>query len=46
MKQKSTSKEVTINSYDDFCLFGPPDPFSYIWNSGLDVVSWCAKVRF
>jgi hypothetical protein len=31
-------------SYEDFCLYGPPDPFQYIWETGLDVVSWCSQV--
>jgi hypothetical protein len=31
-------------SYDDFCIYGPLDPFQYIWETGLDVVSWCSQV--
>ncbi|ORY26699.1 hypothetical protein BCR39DRAFT_470208, partial [Naematelia encephala] len=41
--QSSTSREIHISSFDDFCLFGPPDPFSYIWATGLNVDSWCVK---
>jgi len=43
-QQSSTSRSIWVESYDDFCLFGPPDPFNYIWSSGLNVVSWCSKV--
>lgn len=42
--QSSKSTEVWATGYDDFCLFGPPDPFNQIWNSGTNVVSWCSKV--
>jgi hypothetical protein len=41
--QDSTSKELHVNSYGDFCLLAPKDPFGYI-SGGPEVVSWCAKV--
>ncbi|KAK4689340.1 transcription factor C subunit 6, partial [Tremellales sp. Uapishka_1] len=41
--QTSTSTESFLNAHDDFCLFGPPDPFSTVVGAELNVVSWCSK---
>ncbi|RSH91737.1 hypothetical protein EHS25_009106 [Saitozyma podzolica] len=41
--QDSTNNDMWLVSYEDFCLYGPPDPFQYIWETGLDVVSWCSQ---
>ncbi|ORX40713.1 hypothetical protein BD324DRAFT_678154 [Kockovaella imperatae] len=41
--QTSTSRDIYLTGHDDICLFGPPDPFAYISDSGYNVVSWCSK---
>lgn len=40
------STGLVLNSGDDFCLYGPPEPFSDIPGAQLKVVAWCTKVRF
>ncbi|RXK35734.1 hypothetical protein M231_07023 [Tremella mesenterica] len=41
--QTSNNPNLWLISHDDFCLYGPTDPFNYIWNTGTNVVSWCSK---
>ncbi|KAL7412552.1 hypothetical protein BDY24DRAFT_363153 [Mrakia frigida] len=43
----SDSRLVTVNSIDDFCLFGPPEagPDSLIGNVEPTVVAYCTKHR-
>ena len=43
--QNITSRNISLASHDDLCLFGPPEPFSSISDTGGNVVSWCSKVR-
>ncbi|KAF7426229.1 hypothetical protein PC9H_008596 [Pleurotus ostreatus] len=41
--QTSMCQNAYLNSVDDFCLWGPPEPNSVIGNSEREVVSWCLK---
>lgn len=43
----SYSRLLTLNSVDDFCLYGPPEagPDSLIGNTEPIVVAWCTKPR-
>jgi hypothetical protein len=41
--QKSNCQTAIINSLDDFCLWGPPDPDSSIGNVEGETVAWCTK---
>jgi hypothetical protein len=38
------STGIFINSGDDFCVYGPPEPFSSIPAAQGKVVAWCTKV--
>ncbi|CAE6391635.1 unnamed protein product [Rhizoctonia solani] len=39
----SLCQTATINSLDDFCLWGPPEPNSLIGNTEGEAVAWCTK---
>ncbi|EUC58738.1 macrofage activating glycoprotein, putative [Rhizoctonia solani AG-3 Rhs1AP] len=41
--QKSLCQTAMINSIDDFCLWGPPEPNSLIGNVEGESVAWCTK---
>jgi hypothetical protein len=45
--QQSLSRLMTVNSVDDFCMWGPPEPGpdSLIGNTEHEVVAWCTKPR-
>ncbi|KAL1747735.1 hypothetical protein HDZ31DRAFT_31150 [Schizophyllum fasciatum] len=45
VNQTSGSRLVSINSIDDFCLFGPPDPNTVIGDSEAYEVAWCTQPR-
>ena len=42
--QTSMSKDLYLVSFDDMCLFGPPDPFARVSETDGNVVAWCTKV--
>ncbi|CAE7147072.1 unnamed protein product [Rhizoctonia solani] len=39
----SRCQTAMINSIDDFCLWGPPEPNSSIGNTEGEAVAWCTK---
>ncbi|KAG8737511.1 hypothetical protein FRC10_008091 [Ceratobasidium sp. 414] len=39
----SLCQTAMINSLDDFCLWGPPEPNSLIGNTEGEAVAWCTK---
>ncbi|KAF8608880.1 hypothetical protein BDV93DRAFT_433086 [Ceratobasidium sp. AG-I] len=39
----SLCQTAMINSIDDFCLWGPPEPNSLIGNTEGEAVAWCTK---
>ncbi|KAJ1304385.1 hypothetical protein OPQ81_005536 [Rhizoctonia solani] len=39
----SRCQTAMINSIDDFCLWGPPEPNSLIGNTEGEAVAWCTK---
>jgi hypothetical protein len=41
--QESLCQTAIINSLDDFCLWGPPEPNSVIGNVEGEAVAWCTK---
>jgi len=41
--QASLCQTAIINSIDDFCLWGPPEPNSLIGNVEGESVAWCTK---
>ncbi|QRV93991.1 hypothetical protein RhiJN_22009 [Ceratobasidium sp. AG-Ba] len=41
--QTSLCQTAMINSLDDFCLWGPPEPNSLIGNTEGEAVAWCTK---
>ncbi|KAH7339288.1 hypothetical protein B0J17DRAFT_767051 [Rhizoctonia solani] len=41
--QASLCQTAMINSIDDFCLWGPPEPNSLIGNTEGEAVAWCTK---
>ena len=45
LNQTSGARLVSINSVDDFCLFGPPDPNSVIGDTEAYEVAWCTQAR-
>lgn len=47
VNQTSYSRLVTLNSVDDFCLFGPPEvgPDSTIGNIEATAVAYCTRAR-
>lgn len=47
VNQTSDSRLVTLNSVDDFCLFGPPEPGpdSTISNIEATAVAYCTQAR-
>lgn len=47
VNQTSMARLLTLNSVDDFCLFGPPEPGpdSLIGNVEPVVVAYCTKPR-
>ncbi|CAE6431836.1 unnamed protein product [Rhizoctonia solani] len=40
---KSLCQTATVNSIDDFCLWGPPEPNSVVGNTEGEAVAWCTK---
>ncbi|KAG7096259.1 hypothetical protein E1B28_003707 [Marasmius oreades] len=38
---QSKCQTAIINSIDDFCLWGPPDPDSLVGNTEGEAVAWC-----
>lgn len=40
--QSSTSNQLTLNSFDDFCLYGPPNPFNFV-SQETSPVAWCVN---
>ncbi|KAB5593321.1 hypothetical protein CTheo_3239 [Ceratobasidium theobromae] len=42
--QTSLCQTAMINSLDDFCLWGPPEPNSLIGNTEGEAVAWCTKL--
>jgi len=40
---ESLCQTALINSLDDFCLWGPPEPDSLIGNTEGEAVAWCTK---
>ena len=47
VNQASDSRLLSLNSLDDFCIYGPPDPGpdSLIGNVEPIVVAYCTKPR-
>ncbi|CAE6507490.1 unnamed protein product [Rhizoctonia solani] len=41
--QKSLCQTAVVNSIDDFCLWGPPEPNSVVGNTEGEAVAWCTK---
>jgi len=41
--QQSNCQTAWINSLQDFCLFGPPNPNSEVGNTETEQVVWCTK---
>ncbi|CAE7203554.1 unnamed protein product [Rhizoctonia solani] len=41
--QTSLCQTAMVNSIDDFCLWGPPEPNSLIGNVEGESVAWCTK---
>ncbi|CAG7854996.1 SubName: Full=Uncharacterized protein {ECO:0000313/EMBL:CCA70589.1} [Serendipita indica DSM 11827] len=41
--QESLCQTAIINSIDDFCLWGPPEPNSLIGDTEGEAVAWCTK---
>jgi len=41
--QESLCQTAIINSVDDFCLWGPPEPNGIIGNVEGEAVAWCTK---
>ncbi|KAF8071514.1 carbohydrate-binding module family 13 protein [Lyophyllum atratum] len=41
--QTSNCQNAYLNSADDFCLWGPPNPDSTIGDTEHEAVSWCTK---
>ncbi|KAJ1304257.1 hypothetical protein OPQ81_005418 [Rhizoctonia solani] len=41
--QTSLCQTAMINSIDDFCLWGPPEPNSLIGDTEGEAVAWCTK---
>ncbi|KAF5379825.1 hypothetical protein D9615_005796 [Tricholomella constricta] len=41
--QTSNCQNAYLNSAEDFCLFGPPNPDSTIGDTEYEAVSWCTK---
>ncbi|KEP53270.1 mannoprotein [Rhizoctonia solani 123E] len=41
--QTSLCQTAMVNSIDDFCLWGPPEPNSLIGNTEGEAVAWCTK---
>jgi len=41
--QQSLCQTAMINSLDDFCLWGPPEPNSLIGDTEGEAVAWCTK---
>ncbi|CAE6431906.1 unnamed protein product [Rhizoctonia solani] len=39
----SLCQTAMVNSLDDFCLWGPPEPNSLIGNTEGEAVAWCTK---
>lgn len=39
----SLCQTAVINSIDDFCLWGPPEPNSLIGNTEGESIAWCTK---
>ncbi|KAL0562830.1 hypothetical protein V5O48_019248, partial [Marasmius crinis-equi] len=44
INQTSDSRLISLNSVDDFCLYGPPE-VAEVGNSEERVVAWCTKAR-
>jgi hypothetical protein len=44
INQTSYARLLSLNSIDDFCLYGPPSP-EVIGNSEAYEVAWCTKAR-
>ncbi|KAL7415452.1 hypothetical protein BDY24DRAFT_276849 [Mrakia frigida] len=45
VNQTSMSRLVSLNSYDDFCLWGPPVAGDTIGDTEGEQVAWCTKPR-
>lgn len=45
VNQTSMARLLSLNSIDDFCLFGPPEPNSIIGNVEPIVVAYCTQAR-
>lgn len=41
--QESNCQTAFINSIDDFCLWGPPEPNSHVGDTEGESVAWCTK---
>ncbi|KAF8313990.1 hypothetical protein DL93DRAFT_2167479 [Clavulina sp. PMI_390] len=41
--QTSDCQTALLNSIDDFCIWGPPNPNSAIGDEEAETVSWCTK---
>lgn len=41
--QQSNCQTAVVNSIDDFCLWGPPEPNSVVGNTEGEAVAWCTK---
>ncbi|KIO33260.1 hypothetical protein M407DRAFT_65709 [Tulasnella calospora MUT 4182] len=39
----SNCQTAIINSLDDFCIWGPPEPNSVVGNTEGEAVAWCTK---
>jgi len=45
INQTSFARLLSVNSIDDFCLFGPPNPNSNISDTETEEVAWCLQAR-
>ncbi|CUA74426.1 hypothetical protein RSOLAG22IIIB_05535 [Rhizoctonia solani] len=41
--QQSNCQTAMVNSIDDFCVWGPPEPNSVVGNTEGEAVAWCTK---
>lgn len=41
--QQSLCQTAVVNSIDDFCVWGPPEPNSVVGNTEGEAVAWCTK---
>ncbi|KAG8706012.1 hypothetical protein FRC11_008569 [Ceratobasidium sp. 423] len=41
--QQSNCQTAVVNSIDDFCVWGPPEPNSVVGNTEGEAVAWCTK---